>query len=77
MAMQFALQIMVPGEEPFLTDVKQRNKFIITKHIYGFAGEDSSGGTLAPRIAARLLGVCALSTVEEWSTWEWLLHFGW
>jgi len=43
MAAKVALHILIPDEPDFLSEVRARNKFIVAKHIYGFAGDDAGG----------------------------------
>lgn len=42
MAIKVALQILIPEEADEIPEIKQRNKFIITKHIYGFTSDDAN-----------------------------------
>ena len=43
-ATRVGLQILIPDEPDTVRESRERNKFIITKHVYGFAGDDSGAG---------------------------------
>lgn len=47
MALKMAVAILIPDTCDFQDEVKQRNRFIVQKHIYGFAADDGGASAAA------------------------------